>query len=237
MFLAGRGAGLGVTVRDPDNPDKQAGVVVEDVLPGGAAEKAGIKRADLITAFDGEQVRSARQFSRLVEEAAPGRAVKATIVRDGKRTELTLTPSAADRPPTMAIDPDRIRDHLRDIVPNLDLDLDLPGSRARLGVTVEGLTAQLAAYFGVKNGVLVSSVSDDSPASRAGLKAGDVIVGIDGRNVSSRTDLLQALRNVNGGQEVTIAIVRDRKESSVKATLERPEQRRETRRMRPGRGV
>ena len=58
MFLAGRGATLGLTVRDVDNPEKQSGVVVEDVVPEGAADKAGIKRADVITAFEGEAVRS-----------------------------------------------------------------------------------------------------------------------------------------------------------------------------------
>src|SRR5690349_1927673 len=56
MFLAGRGATLGLTVRDVDNPDKQAGVVVEDVVPGGVADKAGLKRGDVISAFEGEAV-------------------------------------------------------------------------------------------------------------------------------------------------------------------------------------
>jgi S1-C subfamily serine protease len=235
MFLAGSGASLGVTVRDGDNPDKQPGVIVEDVLPGGAAERAGIKRADVITEFDGQQVRSARQFSRLVEEAAPGRAVKTTVVRDGKRSDLTVTPSRSERPATVMIDPDRIRERMREIVPNLDFDL--PGSRARLGVTVESMTPQLAAYFGARSGVLVSSVSDNSPAARAGLKVGDVIVSIDGQSVASRADLTHVLRNASDRQEVTIGIVRDKQASSVKVTVERPQPSRDTRQLRMGRTV
>jgi len=234
MFLAGHGVTLGVTVRDVESPGKQQGGVAEDVRSGSAAEKAGLKRADVITAFDGEQVRSARQFTRLVDEAAPGRAVRATIVRDGRKTDVTITPIAAERPATITIDPERIRERVREMMPNLDLDMDPPGARARLGVTVQEMTPQLAAYFGAKDGLLVSSVSDDSPASRAGFKTGDVIVSVDGRNLVGRTDLLHFLRQAKDRQEISLTIIRDRHESTLKATLERVE-RRETRQYWTGR--
>src|SRR5262249_53555385 len=107
MFLAGRGAALGVTVRDTGNAEKEPGVVVEDVVPGGRADKAGVNRGDVITAFGGEAVHSARQFTRLVEEAATGRAVRAASIRDGRRNDLTLTPGAMERPATVYVDPDR----------------------------------------------------------------------------------------------------------------------------------
>jgi S1-C subfamily serine protease len=223
MFLAGRGAMLGLTVRDVDNPEKQAGVVVEDVVPGGAADKAGFKRGDVITAFEGEAVRSARQFTRLVDEAAPGHAVRMSYVRDGRRNDVTMTPAQAERPATVYIDPEQIRERLREAMPAVDTAIDMPGTRARLGVTIQEMTLQLATYFGAKEGMLVSSVSDDSPASRAGLKAGDVIVSVDGRKVATRTDLVSVLREAKDRQEVSIGIMRERRASSVKATLERPE--------------
>lgn len=229
MFLAGRGATLGLTVRDVDNPEKQAGVVVEDVVAGGVADKAGLKRGDVITAFAGEAVHGARQFARLVDEAAPGRAVRASYVRDGRQSDVTLTPAAAERPATVYIDPERIRERMREIAPSIEMDLDLPGTRARLGVTIQEMTPQLAAFFGAKEGVLISSVADDSPASRAGLKAGDVIMSVDGRSVARRTDLVRFLREAKDRQEVSIGILRERRESTVKATLERPE-RHDTRR-------
>ena len=62
-------------------------------------------------------------------------------------------------------------------------------SRARLGVTVQELTPELAEYFGASDGLLVSSVMADSPASRSGVKAGDVITSVDGRSVASAGDL------------------------------------------------
>src|SRR5260221_572875 len=76
--LAGRGVEIGVSVRDVElteaDPQKAGGVLVEDVRPGSPAEKAGVKRSDVIIEFDGEHVRSARQFARLVQETGPGRS-------------------------------------------------------------------------------------------------------------------------------------------------------------------
>src|SRR5207245_9832621 len=69
------------------------GAVVEDIRADSPAEKAGLKRADVIVEFDGERVRSARQFTRLVQETGPGRTVKATVVRDGQRKDVELTPT------------------------------------------------------------------------------------------------------------------------------------------------
>src|SRR6266581_3761152 len=73
--LAGRGAEIGVSIRDVEASDKSpsGGVVIEEVRKDGPADKAGLKQADVIVAFDGEHVRSARQFTRLVQETVPGR--------------------------------------------------------------------------------------------------------------------------------------------------------------------
>lgn len=250
MVLAGRGAEIGVSIRDARTDDKApaGGVVVEEVQPDSAAEKAGLKRSDVIVEFDGEHVRSARQFTRLVQETAPGRAVKATVMRDGQRKDLQITPAErraamelnGDR---MAIDGDRLRERLNDLGRLTDraLPFDFNGgnfsftmpqseARGRLGVAVDDLTPQLAAYFGAKDGVLVVSVGDDSPASRAGLKAGDVVTKINNEPVRSREDLVRLLADVKDGGDVTIGLVRDKKETTVTAKLEA---RRPARRGRP----
>jgi serine protease Do len=232
------GSSIGASIRDMDGTDAQrTGVVVEEVEPGSAAEKGGLKKADVITRFAGEEVRSARQFSRLVQETPAGRTVSAMVVRDGKTTELKITPE--DRPRAgIFIDGDRLsrsfdsqrleeqmgrlNDRLRNLPPfDFNLDLDVPGrERPRLGVSVQPLTPQLAGYFGAKEGVLVSSVTDDSPASRAGLKAGDVIVSVNSQTISSRADLTRVVTGAGPNVDITIGIVRDRKESSVKARLD-----------------
>ena len=106
----------------------------------------------------------------------------------------------------------------------MDFRFDMPGllsgPRTRLGIGIDELTPQLAEYFGVKDGgVLVSSINRDSAAERAGLKAGDVIVSVNGDRVRHADDLIDELRAAEG-QEVTIGIVRDKKESTLKATIE-----------------
>jgi S1-C subfamily serine protease len=102
---------------------------------------------------------------------------------------------------------------------------DFPGmlSGRRLGVSVDELTHQLAEYFGAKDGVLVTAVTDGSAAARAGLKAGDVITSINGASVTSRDDLVRGLRDAS--EDVSIGIVRDKKESTLKAKIEPPARR------------
>ncbi len=268
-LLARRGAEIGVTIRDidPADVDSQkavanagvtggAGVIVEQVRPGGPAATAGLRAADLVVSFDGERIRSSRQFSRLVLETPPGRTVTATIVRDGRRSDLSITPVVQarrqDNDPTRAwrdnpwsdrdivIDGDRLRDRIerewgqldglrgRLDLPEFTFEFPGPSARGRLGVGVDDLTAQLAAYFGAKEGVLVTTVEDDSPASKGGLKAGDVIVTFNGEAVSNRVELQRAVARVQADAEVAIGIVRDRKPSELKVKLEGP--RRTTRR-------
>ena len=226
-ILSGRGAEIGVSVRDVEAGDKaRAGVLVEEVRPDSPAEKAGLKRSDVIVEFDGETVRSARQFTRLVQETAPGRTVTAAIVSDGARKNVQITPTEGRG---VTIDGDRLRERLGDAwrmyerMPpfNFDFDLQFPlDSRGRLGVSVQELTPQLAAYFGAKDGVLIAAVTDDAPAGRAGLRAGDVITKINDAPIRSRDDLVRQLRDVKEDGQVSVGIVRDKKESTVTVTLE-----------------
>ena len=242
----GRGSHIGVMVEDATS-----GVRIQDVDEDSPAAKAGVREGDIVTEFDGERVRSARQFSRLVEETAPGRTVKLVLTRDGQTQTVDVTPD--NRALAWGFDGDRIgreiargmreiEPRLREIEPRLrqleprlrefrfdppafdfDFDFDMvPGTaRGRLGVQIESLSTQLADYFGVKDGgVLVSGVTKDSPAEKAGLKAGDVITSIDSERVRDYDDLIRALRGKSG--DVAIGIVRDKKASTVKTTIEQP---------------
>ena len=229
-ILAGRGAEIGVSVRDAEPSEKgSAGVVIDDVRPDSPAEQAGLRKSDVIVEFDGERVRSARQFSRLVEEAAPGRTVKATVLRDGARKDVQITPS--DEHDSFVFSTDRLREGLGELerLPERlepfmfdfhDFPYAFDTSRGRLGVTVHELTPQLAAYFGVKDGVLVAAVTDDSPAAHAGVKAGDVITKVNDAPVRSREDLVRELREVKDDGQVTLGIMRDKKETTVTAKIE-----------------
>ncbi len=241
MVLDGRGAQIGVEVNDVTE-----GVRIEDVDQDSPASKAGLQAGDIVVELDGERVRSARQFSRLIQETADGRSVALGILRDGKRQVVNVTPES--RGFGFGFDGDllgreiarglrdlepRLRDlepRLRDLEPRLrefrfngpfDFDASprITSLRGRLGVQLNELTPQLAEYFGATDGgVLVTSVTPDSPAEKAGLKAGDVITSIDGDRVRRTEDVIDELRDKDG--DVTVGILRNKQESSVKATIE-----------------
>lgn len=92
-------------------------------------------------------------------------------------------------------------------------------SSRTIGVKVTQLTDQLGNYFGISDGkgLLVSSVGKDSPAEKAGLKAGDVITEIDGKKVESNYDMIHLL-GLTGEGEVTLTVIRDKKSRTVKVT-------------------
>ena len=94
-FDVGRGSRIGASVSTEDatdNKDAKPGVSIDTVEPDGPADKAGIKAGDAVTEFDGERVRSVRQFLRLVQETTPGRSVPVVLSRAGQRVTVNVTP-------------------------------------------------------------------------------------------------------------------------------------------------
>ena len=229
----GFGASIGVSVRDLQNDEASrakvsgGGVYVEDVREDGPAARAGIRSGDIVIEFDGERIRSAVHFTRLVRETVPGRAVKVTVTRDGNRQTLDVTPDEARyRFPPLPDVSREIERGLRNLPRDFSFDFDFEGfpdgfyvTRGRLGATLMPITDQLADYFGVKEGLLVTAVSADTPASRAGLKAGDVLVAVNGTNAERASDVGRALRDVPGGGKVELRVMRDRKELTLNTTL------------------
>lgn len=95
-----------------------------------------------------------------------------------------------------------------------------------LGVQIQDLSDQLSDYFKVKdgNGVLVSEVVEDSPAEKAGLKAGDIITKVDDEDIENAGDLTLTIRGYEPETKVSISVIRDRKKKKLKATLGEAEQ-------------
>jgi serine protease Do len=224
LALEGPGSTIGVTVRDQTGD--ASGVVIDSVRDGTPATRAGLQTGDIVVEFDGERTRSAQQFTRLVRETAPGRSVKMTITRDGSRRTLDITPEVRDSV-TMQQFPRVAGDVLRALPRDFDFHVDpqLPwaegffGAPRRMGVSVVPLSDQLATYFGVKEGVLVSEVSSGTPAATAGIQAGDVITAVNGRNVLSSGDLVREVREAEPGSTLDVRLTRNHKEMTVKVTL------------------
>jgi serine protease Do len=222
----GRGATVGLSVRElaADETsraklDRPGGVYVVDVREDSPAARAGLRAGDVIVAFDGERIRGVRHVSRLVSETPPGRAVPAEILRDGARQTVSIAPEPTEG--IAGLMPE-IQREIERSVRTLPQDLPVPavrGARARLGLTLTPLTDQLASYFGVKEGVLVSAVEAESPAARAGIYAGDVVTAIGGRPVRTPADVSASARTAARGATIDVRLTRDRKEISVKVTV------------------
>lgn len=245
------GSRIGVSVIDLDAADATGtgGVRVESVEEDSPAATAGVQTGDIIVEFDGERVRSVRQFSRLVAETPAGRQVTVAVTRDGKRTPLTITPREASAFRGLNNETWRALDEVREMArvaprptkprapstprPPRALEFEafayLMGNQ--LGVTVNSLSDQLKEYFGVKDGVLVTSVTENSAASKAGVKAGDVITSVNGARVDSPSELREELRDVEPGEEFTLEITRDRKAMTLKGKADTPRGRRSTARV------
>ncbi|MCS6815907.1 MAG: PDZ domain-containing protein [Blastocatellia bacterium] len=217
---------LGVYVTDL-TPEKakqlrtpgEYGVLVMEVAEESPAAKAGIKANDVIIEFNGVRVEGEVQFGRLVRETPPGRTVPVKIVRDGKTQELKVT-LGSRRP--IAIGPDfRFDLRIPEIrIPPIVVQL---GGYSLLGVRVQDLTEQLGEYFGVPEGrgVLITFVRAGSPAERAGLRAGDVIVAVDDTDVRDVREFTRVLMRKEGN--VSLTIVRNKERQKVTVTLERRE--------------
>jgi hypothetical protein len=239
LFLLNDGtAHLGVTLRDVTAQKAQqlklaavAGAIVSTVQPDSAAAKAGIKVGDVITEFDAVRVRSGAELRRLIRETPVGRTVAIKIVRDGKTSVLSAKLEASSNrlnfygPETRipAINMPEMR-----IQPPLGFSegpFAFAFPSATLGISADNLTPQLAQYFGVKQGkgVLVSEVTTGGAADKAGLKAGDVIVEVDGKPVTDVEELRSALNDkfTDDTRKVSLTIVRDHHEQTVNAELTR----------------
>lgn len=199
------------------------GAVITHVTEDSPAAKAGLKENDVVLEFAGERVRSAAQLRRLIRETPPGRSVTLKLSHDGQTRTVNVALEA--RHGGLAgphIEMPELPEIPRIRMPNFYFDFGAP----RMGISADELTPQLAEYFGVKQGkgVLVREVESGTPAEKAGLKAGDCIVRVGSKGISSVGDLQSALaeqggEKAEGKREVELTIVRDRHEQTLKVEL------------------
>ncbi|MGC2661439.1 MAG: PDZ domain-containing protein [Bryobacteraceae bacterium] len=200
--------------------DEAKGAEVVKVEAGTPASKAGIKPGDVLLTYNGENILGAVQLGRLVRETPPGRKLKIELWRDGHSLTVALTTEAPKRMVGQQIFMTPMPDLPISDVPDLPSTM-LMWKSGLLGIYCESVDSQLADYFGVKQGVLVRSVVNASPAQRAGLKAGDVLTKVGDRIVASPRDVTAALHlQGQAGKPVLIVFARERKEMTLKVVLE-----------------
>ncbi len=216
--------GVGVSEIDSErakalNLKEERGVEVKKLDDDSPAAKAGVKVGDAILEYNGQRVEGLEQFLRFVRETPVGRQVKLLISRNG--ATQTLTAAIGSRPPGMVFySGDEFKFQMPEIrIPDMPRPLMTIQNRS-LGVDGESLNSQLADFFGVKEGVLVRFVIKGSAAEKAGLKAGDVITKIGDQKVTNPRDISNALRSTPAGKAFSVTGMRDRKETTVSATIE-----------------
>jgi serine protease Do len=165
---------------------KQAhGAIVSSVAPGSAAERAGVKRGDIIETFNGQTVHDTNTLRNRVADAGPGSTAQIVILRDGAEKTLTVKLDEANRD---AVARDRGD---RDGEPGASDD------KTALGVSVAPLTPELRDRTRTSKdaqGLLVEDVNPDGRAAAAGIQPGDVIQEVNRQPVKSIDDLRSALK-------------------------------------------
>jgi serine protease Do len=229
---------LGIGVKDIDsesakklNLKEVRGVEITQVEENSPAAKAGIKEGDVVLEYNGQPVDGGEQLSRLVRETPIGRQVKVGVWRNGSMQTLTASVEAHKNnmffanggapfvPPEINM-PDQFQGFR---MPNMDMPgFGIGGNSPMLGIVGEALgpQEQLAEFFGVKDGVLVKSVTRNSPAEKAGIKAGDVIVKVDDEKVGTSREITTALRSARSKKAVTVMVVRAKKEMPLTVIVE-----------------
>ena len=156
------------------------GAIIGSVAPGSAAERAGLKRGDVIQAFNGQPVKDTNTLRNRVSEAAPGSTADVTVLRDGAQKHVSV----------------KLDEALAEKVARRETDGDTSDKNA-LGVAVAPLTPDLASRYRLSKdakGVVVQSVNPDGRAADAGIQAGDVIEEVNRQPVQSVEDLRAAVR-------------------------------------------
>jgi len=188
---------LGVTVQGVTSDlaaglglDKSEGALVSGVTPGGAAEKAGIKRGDVILGYQGRPVVDTNAFRNEIAATKPGTTITLDVLRDGKTSSMKATLAES----TPAKDADRE-------------DEGAPGGSAKYGMTVEPITPEIARQLDLDRdtrGAVITDVDPSGAAASAGLREGDVIQQVNGRAVRSVDEVRSALSAATGKPSVLL---------------------------------
>jgi serine protease Do len=227
-LLTDGGGFLGVYAEDINkenmsryNLSQVRGVAITRIVKDSPAEKAGLRKDDVILRIDGDNVTNVRKLNRLVSEIAPDQTVRVAISRGGAEQELTATMGRRTTTSFQSIlrgSPGTWEWEGPSVTSEGPWVFALGGNR-RIGISTTELTKQLADYFGITggSGVLVTSVSEDGPAAKAGIKAGDVITAVDGERVNGSGDISRAINRKKDG-EVSLTIVRNKTQQTIRVT-------------------
>jgi predicted metalloprotease with PDZ domain len=248
MPLLQRRARLGVVVSLEAKETDSLGAFIQSVTPGGPASKAGLRSGDIITKVDGQSLLSTEGRKvdeeesppgvRLIELAAkfePNQEVAIEYLRGDQRRTATVT--TGDEP-ILGFEGDAFKYRFPSEeglwkMPGLRFERMAPPERVEMrrpfgemvffggplfDLELAPLNADLGWYFGANEGVLVVKAPE---SSSLGLKAGDVVLTIDGRKVSGPSSLLRILRSYDEGESFKLEIMRQKQRQTITGRMEK----------------
>ncbi len=180
---------------------KPEGVLVQDVISGTPAEKAGIKAGDVILAVDGKDVNAANEIQTIIAEHKPGDTVPVKIYRSGSTIERDVTLNELPDQ-NLASTEENVNEN-EDETPSENGQINV----AKLGISVQPLDEDTRKQANVESGVLVASVSPSGPAADRTLMQGDIITEVDRHEVKSPKDFAGTLKNKKTGDAVMLRVL------------------------------
>ena len=187
------------------------GAVVQSVAPDSAASRAGLEPGDVIIGFGGKPVTSRDELVRMVVNTKPGTTVPLRVVRDRQERTLSITVDELDLEAESAVS----RGNGRDADPAQE-------TSSGFGITLQNVTPDLARRLKLENrsGAVITEIEQGSPAARAGLQPGDVIVRVGREVVESAGDAQRELARIASGGTAFLRVVRGGQETFVTVTKE-----------------
>lgn len=231
---------LGVSIEE--NEEGKVGIIaIEKESP---AELAKLKEGDIVLKIEREEVASTKMLAKEIRKRKPGKTITLKIERNGKEidvkvklgeySEKYVRIELESKFPRLFIAPKPPKPPL---VPKLPELRKLPKPpeppepkifswglehRKYIGIYLEEINRELSEYFGVKEGrgLLVAKITKDSPAEKAGLKVGDVIIKADGIRTERARDLTGVIQDKEKGKRIKLELLRNKKVRSVEVEIE-----------------
>jgi len=238
FYVAALGNGnrgfLGVSVEE-ETQNPEGGARITNVVDDSAADKAGLEDGDIIVGLNGKTVRGPRSLTEKLNDTEPGDSVEIEILRDGRRQTLTaelgkassayrvLTPSPKWNSEGWQQNMEKLEEQLKGMkldLPRLEGRYFFGPTRPKLGVQLVETTPELRVFLGGTEdaGVLVGKVMSDMPAKAAGVEVGDLIIAVDGDEIESSGDLIDALSDTDG-RTIRVQVVRDHHVKTIEVAI------------------
>lgn len=231
---------LGVSIEENEE-GKVRIIAIEKESP---AELAKLKEGDIVLKFERGEVASTKMLAKEIRKRKPGKNITLKIERNGKEIDVKVKLGEysetnvrieleskfprlffAPKPPQVPAVPKLLE--LRKLPkppepPEPKMFSWSVKQRKYIGIYLEEINRELSVYFGVKEGrgLLVAKITKDSPAEKAGLKVGDVIIKADGIRTERAKDLTGVIQDKEKGKRIKLELLRNKKMKSIEVEIE-----------------